>query len=992
VTNLRLYLEPTFTKPDTGEGGIRRVVTAQRKYLRQFDVEVTGDILKADLTAGHGGARPLRPGVPFVSHSHGLYWSDYKWERGENNVNRWVIDTILCADAITVPSRWVRNAYVRGMLRDPKVIYHGVEPDEWQPVKEPGKYVLWNKPRHDAVSNSDDLMKIARAMPDVPFVSTLGNALPNLKLTGRVPYQQMRDTIRGAGVYLATARETFGIGTLEALACGVPVAGWNYGGQREIIVQGETGYLAEPGNYAELAECIRKCFAERVRLSQAAREDVVRRWQWADKIEQYAALYRDVLEGRRATPKVSVIVTCHNLAKYLPDALGSLEAQTFKDWECIIVDDASTDNTEDIYEGWGAKDSRFTGFTAKENLKLSRARNAGFLFTQGQYVINLDADDRLTPNALALLVGALDANPHLHIAYGSLDILSEDGKSTQKNPFPRQFDYLEQMAHLNQLHYAAMMRREVWEQVGGYRERMWRAEDAEFWCRATSYGFRASKVTEETTLLWRFRADGKSATERKTYPDIDGDWTHDFPWAIAHTAKDGVEKKKANALGMPNLTTLPFGAPIQDAPIWHREHPLVSIVIPLGPGHERYVIDALDSCVAQTEHRWEAIVVNDTGEEIARIPGAPYARIVHTTDQHGAGRARNVGLEFARAPLVLFLDADDFLAPNALAAMLAEYAKGQAGYVYSGWRVIRPDKTEMEFPAQDYDRRAWLTGKATGRNTVTVLMATEDARRIGFDAEMVGYEDWDFFCHCAVEGVCGAPVRELLLTYRHIAGQRSVKASEHHTELVHTIKSRYADYAEGAKEMCACCGGNKRALAEIQAAREATNRTMNMATVGTQPQATAPAQAPVPEGHTRMRFTGDRRGPVTYYVKGTPYTGANTDEWRFLNAKNEHVDALERMGVWARVRVAPVVVPAVAPAPMPTPTPVPIPPAPEQPASVEQALPTTPVPERVPPEHPPLAVASAPAAETATQTVAPEVVRGTEYIPPKGKGRRAKRK
>lgn len=893
---MRVYLEPIFRTPDTGEGGIRRVVEAQRRYLPEFGVELVDDIHQADLTAGHGGTRPLFRGKPFVSHSHGLYWSDYTW-RGEDHANRRVIDNLLCADAITVPSQWVRNAYVRGLLREPEVIYHGVEAEEWTP-QEPGGYVLWNKPRQDAVSNPDDFDQLVARMPDQLFVATLGKPANNVRLIGRVSYSEMHGHIERASVYLATARETFGIGTLEALASGVPVAGWRYGGQREIVVEGETGYLAEPGNYPELAEAVRKCLSERGRLGANARADVERRWQWRDKIEQYALLYGRVLDGAKRTPAVSVIVTCRNLAHYLPAALDSVLAQTFTDWECIIVNDASTDDTERVCEVYEKKTPRFSSIISTENLKLSRARNAGFVRARGRYVINLDADDVLAPHALEQLVRGLENNRHLHIVYGSLEILSEDGKEHRPNPFPRQFSYLEQMAHLNQLYYAALMRREVWEQLGGYRERMWRAEDASFWCRAVSFGFRAAKVTDETCLLWRFRADGKSATERRDYPDIDGDWTELFPWAIAHDMKAGAAKKQANALQIPHLDTLPFGAPVKEAKIWHREHPLVSIVIPLGPGHLRYMIDALESCIAQTFHNWEAIVVNDTGVSIDRIPGAPYARIVSTGGEKGAGAARNVGLQQARGSLVLFLDADDMLHPNALAAMLEAYAKADAAYIYSAWRVVRPDGQKIDFEAKPYDRQAWLIGKNEGRNVISVLMATADARRIPFDEQMVAYEDWDWFCQCAVQGLCGSPLNQVLVTYRQHGDGRSVNAKPHHTDLVHLIRKRYDDYARGAEEMAKCCGGNKRAVDEIQAARAAMlgGPAPTKATNVVQ-------QAPVQDGHTRMRFTGDRKGPVTYYANGRPYTGANSDEWRFIDALNEDVERLEAMGVWTRVRL-----------------------------------------------------------------------------------------
>src|SRR4029077_151462 len=122
-------------------------------------------------------------------------------------------------------------------------------------------------------------------------LSTFGRQSANVGIIGAMPYDQMRPLIQQAGVYLATARETFGIGTLEALAAGVPVAGWRYGGQEEIILEGQTGYLAEDGDFDHLAACIRRCLGERERLSRNAVQDIRDRWGWDARIAQYAALF-----------------------------------------------------------------------------------------------------------------------------------------------------------------------------------------------------------------------------------------------------------------------------------------------------------------------------------------------------------------------------------------------------------------------------------------------------------------------------------------------------------------------------------------------------------------------------------------------------------------------------------------------------------------------------------------------------------------------------
>lgn len=107
-------------------------------------------------------------------------------------------------------------------------------------------------------------------------------------------------------------------------------------------------------------------------------------------------------------PLISVIVPCFNQAHYLPDAIASLVAQTLLEWECIIVDDGSPDNTREVSQMLAAGDPRIRPFS-QVNKGLSGARNAGLNLARGQYIQFLDADDFLAPEKFARQVAALES-------------------------------------------------------------------------------------------------------------------------------------------------------------------------------------------------------------------------------------------------------------------------------------------------------------------------------------------------------------------------------------------------------------------------------------------------------------------------------------------------------------------------------------------------------------------------------------------------------
>lgn len=103
---------------------------------------------------------------------------------------------------------------------------------------------------------------------------------------------------------------------------------------------------------------------------------------------------------------VSIVVTCYNQGNYLNYTLNSVLLQTHKDWECIIVNDGSTDNTENISLNWCQKDNRFN-YLKKDNGGLSNARNTGLEIAKGDFILFLDADDALDANKLERSLSSL---------------------------------------------------------------------------------------------------------------------------------------------------------------------------------------------------------------------------------------------------------------------------------------------------------------------------------------------------------------------------------------------------------------------------------------------------------------------------------------------------------------------------------------------------------------------------------------------------------
>ena len=818
---IKVNINPDYLdKSDTGDGGIRRVVEAMLKYLPEYDIQHVRNKEECHIVINHGAMLTHEPGKPSINVNHGLYWSRQPWEAGYQQVNAQVVESMCRAVAHTAPSEWVSRAIRRGGLFYPEVIYHGVDSKDFKPQKQFEKIVLWNKARADYVSNPNDMQQAAMLLPDIQFWSTLGRPDTNVKILGISNYGGMKSILQKAGVYLCTARETFGIGTLEAMASGVPVAGWDWGGQSEIIKQGETGYLAKPGDFKELAECIVKCFEERERLSTNCVNDVRLRWQWKPRIKQYAELirsvYHDTYEVERK--KVSVIITAHYEDRYLPYAIESVQRQTLEDFECVVVDDGQSAATKAIVEDYASRDARIRYMATPENLGLPGARNFGSKRVTGKFVRFLDADDFMAPNALALEANALESDPSIHITYGHLEMVREDGTRIEQNGSPIrgdwppvQFSWVEQMAHLNQLPSCVMMRREVLEKSGGYRVRMKRQEDADFWCRVTSLGFRAYKCTQAVTYFHRQREDSKGSLEWRNEGQ-EPDWTAWFPWRVGasdYRSAIGILRRTNGEHPHPYLVPFTAEGNCPNRDFWQVHdyaYPLVSVIVTVGPGHEAYLIDALDSVLAQSYPDWECIVVNDTGHGMSKnILGAPWAKVVSTKGNFGAAAARNEGYKYTRGRFIVYLDADDYWMPWFLEVMMAHAEKNE-GIIFSDF-VMDDGKEKKIYRQPDFTSAHVALKMSYSGSSVLIPRAAMEAvmkNQNGWDVNIPGLEDWDFQIAMHAAGFCAYHVPEPLFVYRTETSTKREKDYAKIDSILEYLNEKWPEYRQGVKAMCGC--------------------------------------------------------------------------------------------------------------------------------------------------------------------------------------------
>lgn len=185
-------------------------------------------------------------------------------------------------------------------------------------------------------------------------------------------------------------------------------------------------------------------------------------------------------------PKVSVNIVCHNEGKYLPSTVASILAQTYQNWELIIVDDGSSDEYAQVLDELAKSDPRIKTIRTVHG-GISAARNICLAASTGDYIALHDASDQSMPERLARQVEFLESHPSIALVGAQLKWFFEtpdDGVEIFRYPSTTEgIDRRFKKGNMGVPHAASMVRRGVFESVGGYDESLPRAVDLHLYLR-----------------------------------------------------------------------------------------------------------------------------------------------------------------------------------------------------------------------------------------------------------------------------------------------------------------------------------------------------------------------------------------------------------------------------------------------------------------------------------------------------------------------------
>lgn len=212
------------------------------------------------------------------------------------------------------------------------------------------------------------------------------------------------------------------------------------------------------------------------------------------------------------TPRVSVVMSVYNAECHLQRAIDSIQQQSFGDFEFIIVNDGSTDQSREILAEVECRDTRVRVLD-QHNTGLTIALRAGCQAATGEFIARQDADDWSGPTRLEKLVQLLDASPDVVMASSWASYIDDDGelveiveRSADPHEATRKLLYDKSGPPA---HGTMMFRRDAYAQVGGYRECFYFGQDADLWLRLGMIGKIA--YVQEALYDWRISVNGISS-------------------------------------------------------------------------------------------------------------------------------------------------------------------------------------------------------------------------------------------------------------------------------------------------------------------------------------------------------------------------------------------------------------------------------------------------------------------------------------------------
>lgn len=212
-------------------------------------------------------------------------------------------------------------------------------------------------------------------------------------------------------------------------------------------------------------------------------------------------------------PELNILMAVRNCELFLGQAIESLMAQTFRDWEMIVVDDASSDSTSSLIHSYTLRDCRIRSVRNAEQRRLPASLNRGLSLCNAAIIARADADDVYQPNRLEAQWKYLSAHPEVGVLGANCVHIDSENHVIGRTVHPLDdADIRFELPFGNRIHHPIVMfRKELVLSVGGYDERLWTAQDYALWAQLLS----RTRFANLADYLWSYRIHSGSISQSR---------------------------------------------------------------------------------------------------------------------------------------------------------------------------------------------------------------------------------------------------------------------------------------------------------------------------------------------------------------------------------------------------------------------------------------------------------------------------------------------
>ncbi|MGP9825059.1 glycosyltransferase [Ectopseudomonas khazarica] len=498
---------------------------------------------------------------------------------------------------------------------------------------------------------------------------------------------------------------------------------------------------------------------------------------WINALTSGIAL--DASQVRGDELLLSVVIPAFNYARYLEQAVRSLLSQGVDSIEVLVLDNASTDDTQGVMAGFAA-DPRVRYMRNRRNFGAGNNSHNGFWAAKGKYLILFMADDFMNPGHVSRILPAMELDARIAVGYSPISWVNEQGKPLvgPRHPGHREADYIGGRNEVADLlvydNYitpsAAIIRREAFFEAW---QRDTRIRGAGDWHLMVQLGERYPDFVFTTSPGVSYRVHGAQHSNEYYGTSsplqghlciLEGVFERGREALLRGRAREVAEHLRRRLEQHPSELESELGVRARnlcerlDSLAREDERALFSIILTTY-NRADLLKDALASVGSQTLRDFEVILVNDNGEPVEQLLATcdfPVTYIRQGRNQ-GLSAARNAGLALARGRYIVYLDDDDIYLPNHLAVLAEAFEQHPGSVIYTGVEYVNEkledgQRIELErgqpFKHETFDRDRLFVQNYIPVNTWAhprEMLATVGE----FDTDLAAFEDWDMLLRLA---------------------------------------------------------------------------------------------------------------------------------------------------------------------------------------------------------------------------------------------------